>query len=366
MATEVLSSSFKSDGVSVEFLKKLPTLKKVSEILDFNPDTTLVIYDRKLEKLDIVKKWLDTGQKVKYPVTAGEKLKDLESFPGHVKKMTRLLGPVSPSNMVILSLGGGSVGDFAGFFASVYKRGVPIIHLPSTLLAAMDSSHGGKTALNVASVKNQIGTFYPSRGVIIVREVFQTNPQPQVFSAAGELAKMALISGGGFFNQAKETYFTGLDDVWSFLPDAIKSKYDILKKDPKEKTGERQLLNLGHTFGHVIESYYGIPHGTSIGLGLVFVAHWSHHRGHLDFKQLEVITDFLHDKVGIQKVHQFLKSRRMLTRSRLQKLVSEDKKMTSPTHLNFIFLEDPGKVFRKTITIESFLTEAVRQGWASA
>ena len=348
---------------TVVIQRKLPTRKKIAETLDFTPDVLLVIVDRKLEKMESVKKWLNTGSKIVYSVTAGEKLKDLDSYFGHVKKIMKLMGPVSPQRIVVVGLGGGTVGDFAGFFASTFKRGVALVHIPSTLLAAIDSAHGGKTALNVGGIKNQVGTFYNALAIFICKDLFASIPQTQIHSAAGELAKMALLQGGDFFDDVKETYFTGLDVLWKFLPQAIQSKYKVVESDPEERSGERQVLNLGHTFGHCLESYYGIPHGTAVGLGLVFSTYWSHHHGYLSFKDQEVIIDFLHDKVGVQKRHQFLKSRRNLSRPRLLKLVSEDKKLTSSTHVNFVFLQGAGKSFRKSVTVDSFLTEAARQGW---
>lgn len=354
------------DKTKLVFQKKLPTVKKLTETLGFTPDLVLVIHDRKLGKQEAVAKWLKTGNKLAYPVTAGERLKDLEAFPGHVKKIMKLIGPVSPQKIVVIGFGGGSVGDFAGFFASTFKRGVTLVHIPSTMLAAIDSAHGGKTALNVASIKNQVGSFYFASAVFICKDIFSTIPQQQVHSAAGELAKMALLSGGDFFSEAKDTYFTGLDVIWKFMPQTIDGKYKVLLQDPYEKSGERQILNLGHTFGHPLESYYGIPHGTAVGLGLVFSVYWSHHHGYLSFKDQEVVIDFLHDKIGIQKRHQFLKNKRALTKAKLLKLVSEDKKMTSPSHVNFVFLEKAGKAFRKTVTIDSFLTEAARQGWVTS
>lgn len=349
----------------VAFLKKLPTVKRLAELIHFTPDKVLVIYDRKLEKQPLVKKWLKAGNKVNFAVTAGEKLKDIDYFPGYVKKLTKLIGPVNPQKLCVVGLGGGSVGDFAGFFSSVFKRGVTLVHIPSTLLSAMDSAHGGKTALNVGSVKNQVGSFYPAKAVLIPKDLLQTLPQSQVHSAAGELAKMILIEGGEFFKEVKDVYFTGFDVIWKFLPQAIDAKYKIIESDPFEKSGERQILNLGHTFGHALESYYGIPHGTAVGLGLVFSVHWSHHHGYLKFQDKEVLTDFLHDKVGVQKIHLFLKNRKKLTRSRLQKLVFDDKKMESATHVNFIFLTEVGKPFRKSVSVDSFLTEAQRQGWVN-
>ena len=348
----------------IAYLKKLPTLKKLSEIIGYAPTQTLVIYDRKLEKTSTISKWLKTGQKVDYPVTAGEKLKDLDYYPGHAKKILRKLGPAERGKCVVIAVGGGTVGDFAGFFASTFKRGVPFVHIPSTMLAAMDSAHGGKNALNISGVKNQVGTFYPAEAVLIAREILQTIPVPQMKSAGGELAKTILIEGGEFFEQAKEADFNDFATFWKFLPQAIDTKNRIVEQDPLEKSGKRQILNLGHTFGHALESYYGISHGLAVGLGLVFSTHWSHHHGFLSLQDQEVILDFLHDKVGVPKIHQFVKGKKSLTRAKLEKLILDDKKVIGLNSVTFIFLEGIGKPFRKTVDIDSFLTEAQRQGWS--
>lgn len=358
-----MSDDIVTPSSQVVYLKKLPVQKKLGEILHWTPDTVLVIYDRRLDRQPLAKEWFKESKKILYPVVAGEKLKDLDTFSSHVKKLMKLLGPVSPKTLAVIAMGGGTVGDFAGFFASVFKRGVPLVHIPTTLLAGLDSAHGGKTALNVGSVKNQIGSFYSAEAILLVKELFQTLPADHLQSAGGELAKMALLAGGDFFSQVKEQNLTDLETIWNFMPQAINAKYDVIRLDPYEKLGDRQILNLGHTFGHVLESYYDIPHGSAVGLGLVFCVHWSHHHGYLSFSDHEVLLEFLHTRVGVPKMHQFLKGRRTLSRSRILKLVSADKKMTSPTHLNFIFLESLGQAFRKTVTIDSFVTEASRQGW---
>ncbi len=159
----------------VEFLKKLPGRERLAESIGFKPEKYLVVYDKKLAKNEVVAKWLKEFALV-YPVSAGEDLKDISSFASHVKKIFKLITPFSSRGICVVSLGGGSVGDFSGFLASVLKRGVPLVHVPSTLLAAVDSAHGGKTALNVSDFKNQIGTFYPADAILIVRSLFETCP----------------------------------------------------------------------------------------------------------------------------------------------------------------------------------------------
>jgi 3-dehydroquinate synthase len=349
---------------SVSFLKKLPSKKKLSEMLGFTPEKVLIIYDRKVSRQEPIQSWMEDFS-LKYGVSAGEKLKELEEFPDHVKKIMKLLGTVSPRNCCVIALGGGTVGDFAGFFASVFKRGVPLIHVPTTLLAAMDSAHGGKTALNVGDLKNQIGSFYPAHAVLIVREIFENLPPLQLHSAAGELAKMALIEGGKFFEDVQSTHMKGFEEIWQHLPEAISAKYKVVEQDPLEQSGERAILNLGHTLGHALELYYDLPHGVAVGLGLVFSVNWSHHHGYLNFQDLERISDLLHDKFGIQRAHQFLAKRKQMSRSRLRRFIAEDKKVTDNEHLSFIFLSGIGKTLRRTVTLDSVLTEAQRQGWVS-
>lgn len=347
----------------VEFLKKLPSEAKLSESLELRPEKFLFVVDRTLAKNPDVKKWLKDFKFV-YPVKGGEELKDLSGLGEHVKKIFRLVSPFSVKGLCIVAVGGGTVGDFAGFVASILKRGVPLIHIPSTLLAAMDSAHGGKTALNVGEFKNQIGSFYAADSVLIVRSLFEGLPELQIQSAAGELAKMALIEGGELYNDLKN-FKCDLEFIWTHLPKAIEAKYRWVEKDPYERSGERQVLNLGHTLGHVLESYYGLPHGIAVGQGLVFVAHWSHHQGYLPATQESDILSFLTERMGFLKPKEFAKKNRAMSRSRLMRLVAEDKKLTDARHMHCVFLENIGGPFRKRMALESFLTETQRQGWTS-
>jgi 3-dehydroquinate synthase len=281
----------------------------------------------------------------------------------HIKKIFRLLGSFSPRSLCVVGVGGGSVGDFTGFLSSVLKRGVPLVHIPSTLLAAMDSSHGGKTALNIGDVKNQVGTFYPAQGVLLVRSLFEGLPALQLQSAGGELAKMALLSGGALYERFKTAFKPDLDSIWEFLHDVIEAKYKIVAQDPFEKGGERQLLNLGHSLGHALESYYGLAHGVAVGEGLLFAVQWSQHQGF--FRDPAGVLADLTRETGFLNAREFAKRNRAMSRSKLSKYIAEDKKLTDTRHLSFIFLEGVGKAFRKVVTLESFLTETQRQGWTS-
>lgn len=346
----------------VEFGKKLPTRERLNDALGAEPEKILIVYDKRLARTEAVKKWLSEFE-LHYPVTAGEGLKDLAAFPTHVRRVLKVLGAFSARSVAVVALGGGSIGDFAGFLASVLKRGVPLVHIPSTLLAAMDSAHGGKTALNVSGGKNQLGTFYPASAVILVRSLFEGLPTLQLKSASGELAKMALIAGGDLYERLHANPKIDFETIWSALPSAIEAKYKIVDKDPLERSGERQVLNLGHSLGHALESYYGLPHGLAVGEGLMFAVGWSAHQGYL--KRSADLMTWLELQLGFLPPREFARKHKMMSRARLLKLLAQDKKMTDMRHLNFIFLEDVGKPFRKQVTIESFLTETQRQGWTS-
>lgn len=348
----------------VEFLKKLPSKDRLAEVLGHKPEKFLIVYDRHIGGSQEVKRWLKDFT-FQYPVRAGESLKDLSDFPDHVKKIFRLVTPFSARGLCVVGLGGGTVGDFAGFLASVLKRGVPLIHVPTTLLSAMDSAHGGKTALNVREFKNQVGTFYPADGILIVRSLFEDLPPVQIRSAAGEMAKMALIEGGQLFESLQAVEKMNIDFLWEKLPDIIAAKYRWVEKDPQEKSGERQILNLGHSLGHALESYYELPHGVAVAEGLIFALHWSHHQGYLSSASETGALDVL-SRLGFLGPSDFVREFRPMSRSRLLRLISEDKKLTDTRNMNFIFLEGIGAPFRKKVTLESFLTETQRQGWTTS
>lgn len=360
-----MDSTFQWDNkTKVEFLKKLPSEARLAESLGFKPEKCLVIYDKHLIKTDAVAKWLKEFS-LSYPVHAGESLKDVAAFAGHVRKIFKLVSPFSSRSLCVLGLGGGTIGDFVGFTASVLKRGVPLIHIPTTLLAAMDSAHGGKTALNMGGIKNQVGTFYPADAVYLVKPLFEGLPGLQLQSAGGELAKMALLEGGDLYSRFKSEFKLDLESIWELLPTVVEAKYKLVTKDPFERSGERQILNLGHTLGHALETHYSIPHGVAVGEGLIFAVQWSEHQGYFRGGNPKDLIDLLIAKTGALRARDFTRKHRPMSRSKLHKFISEDKKLTDTRHLNFIFLEDIGKPFRKNVALESFLTETQRQGWTS-
>lgn len=320
-------------------------------------ESTLLIYDEALAThvkgfTKFAKNYLHRAA-----FASGEKLKDIREFPKHVETLVHAAEDLSPRSMTVLAMGGGSIGDFAGFFASVYKRGVRLVHVPSTWLAAIDSSHGGKTALNVGGAKNQIGTFYPSSDTYLCRDLLLNQPSNLVADAMGELVKIAIIDGTKWVSELeKETTSTLPERLWKYLKPAIESKLKVVARDPKETRGDRQLLNLGHTLGHVLESAHGWSHGYSIGQGIYFALEMSEAIGIL--KSRERVEKLLVAN-GIVKSP----PKKKLSRTHAKTLLLADKKRAGEGLVTFLAIEKIGRVHRVDLHVEDLLDEARRTGW---
>ncbi len=319
---------------------------------------TLVIYDRVLEKVSAEFRGWVRKYPARYGVASGEGLKDIDAFPVHLKKLAQLSATFPARKMTVLAIGGGSVGDFAGFFASIYKRGVRLIHVPSTWLAAIDSSHGGKTALNVAGAKNQIGTFYPAAQVVLIRSLLASQPRALIEDAMGELGKIALIDGGAWTKKLETSKLRSEDLLWAFLKPAILAKLKVVAKDPRETSGIRQILNLGHTVGHVIEAELGLSHGAAVGQGLYFALDFSEKRGYLKPREADRARRLLFEVMEIQPHPVPIRAKCFVD------LVAKDKKSAAAGEVTFIFLEKWGRTRRESVAVSSILEEAKRQGWA--
>ncbi len=187
---------------------------------------------------------------------------------------------------LIIALGGGVVGDVAGFAAATYLRGVPFVQLPTTLLAMVDASIGGKVAVDHPRGKNLIGAFKPPRAVIADTNALATLPAAEWRAGMAEVVKHAIIGDAGLFGMLEVGNWK-LDPapslragIGSWITRAIKVKVDIVARDPYEH-GERAKLNLGHTFAHALEklSEYELRHGDAVAIGLMGAARLAARRG---------------------------------------------------------------------------------------
>ena len=197
---------------------------------------------------------------------------------------------------LLLALGGGVTGDLCGFAAATYQRGVDYVQLPTTLLAMVDSSVGGKTALNLPGGKNQVGAFYQPLAVFADTDTLATLPPLQLQSGLGEVVKYALMGDAALFSALEE----GQDPCEeTILERCITMKRDIVERDERD-SGERQLLNLGHSFGHGVEacSGYALPHGIAVAIGLAVIGQYAHQQGMFSEGDLTRLLTLL-DKLGL-------------------------------------------------------------------
>lgn len=164
---------------------------------------------------------------------------------------------------VVVAFGGGALLDVAGFAAAAYLRGVRWVAVPTTLLAQVDAAHGGKTAIDHPAAKNLVGAFHPPAEVLCDTALLRTLEAREVRSGLAEVVKHAVIGAPGLLDRA------GREDPARFVEEAAAVKLAIVRRDPRE-TGERRLLNLGHTLGHALEraSGYALSHGEAVALGL--------------------------------------------------------------------------------------------------
>lgn len=184
---------------------------------------------------------------------------------------------LSRSNLIV-ALGGGVTGDLAGFAAATYQRGIPFVQVPTTLLAAVDSSVGGKTAVNLDSGKNQVGCFYQPSLVLCDPDTLQTLPPEEYRNGCAEVVKYAVLRSAPFFDELRAQPVSA--QVGHVIATCVGMKRDLVAADEFDR-GSRQLLNLGHTFGHAVEacSGYTVPHGCGVSIGMAVIARAAARRG---------------------------------------------------------------------------------------
>jgi len=221
---------------------------------------------------------------------------------------------------ILLNLGGGVITDIGGFVASTFKRGIDFINIPTTLLAMVDASVGGKNGVDLGNLKNQIGVIIEPKSVIILSKFLETLPSNQMRSGLAEMLKHGLIYDKLYWNKLKNLNDLNTDDLDVLIKQSIKIKNEIVSQDLKEN-GIRKALNFGHTLGHAIESYSlesedkkQLLHGEAIAMGMILESYLSYK---LDFISKEsyaeikyIITDvfekIVFDEADIQNIMNLL------------------------------------------------------------
>ncbi len=340
----------KSVPTEILYLNKLPSRKTL-------PVESMLFYDSILNKNSDFTAWAKAFPN-RLALKSGESLKTIDQLQIVLKKIAAWEVTQTPE-LTFISVGGGSVGDFVGFLASIYLRGRPLIQIPSTWLSAFDSAHGGKNGLNLLQKKNQLGTFCFAEKVYLVKALLASQPLPRMVEALGELIKISIINEKNIFAQLEKSIFKMNQDLmYKLLPSAVAAKYKVVEQDPFEKLGHRRVLNLGHTLGHVFESYYGWPHGICILLGTLFSVRWSYQLkllSHADYIRISNLIEAAYTSINLSE------DLAGISEKAISKLLLKDKKRTAKSEIDFIFIKNVGRVVRKKVSIEEILKEVQRQ-----
>tara|TARA_A100001011_G_scaffold398907_1_gene505129 strand:- start:738 stop:1805 length:1068 start_codon:yes stop_codon:yes gene_type:complete len=279
----------------------------------------------------------------------GEKVK---TFDGYKNLAEKLISKDVNRKSVVIAIGGGTLGDLAGFVASTLLRGLDFFLVPTTLLSQVDSSIGGKNGINTIFGKNLLGTFYQPKEVLIDISVLNSLPKKEIKSGYAEIIKHALIKDYTFFCWLEENSNKLLNLNKSILEQAIYKSIMIklfyVIKDERESlsnNNSRAMLNFGHTIGHAIESYYDYQkfnHGEAISIGMITEAKISNYLGLLSSKDLEkIIIHF--KKCGLKTYDKILKERKLV------KILAKDKK-NFQNNINFSLINKIGNsIFYKKL-----------------
>jgi 3-dehydroquinate synthase len=327
----------------------------VKNCLDEKTNKIIVVSNKKVFGL-YGEKTLQSIKKAGFEVSVhligdGEKYKNFRTLENTLKVFSE--NKLKRTDAVI-ALGGGVVGDLTGFAASIYLRGIPFLQIPTTLLAMIDSSVGGKTAVNSSFGKNLIGTFYQPNGVLIDAETLQTLPRRELVAGFCEAIKQGAIGNQKLFDETSEFLqqtplnafkqnFTDFTKLENLLANQVKFKAEIVTNDEKEDVSRtdsrsRKILNFGHTTGHALEKityYKRFKHGEAVGIGILVAAEISKNLDFCNQHTLNLLNDVLRSLGKLPKTDD-------IESEKIIEAILFDKKSVGKS-IQWILLEEIGK-----------------------
>ena len=283
------------------------------------------------------------GLKTKKNIFVFESLEKNKTLNSMKLIFSKMLEENFSRDTVVVAVGGGITGDIAGFAASAFARGVQFVQVPTTLLAMVDSSVGGKTGVNFGKTKNIIGAFYQPRFVLIDSDFLKTLPEDEILCGIGEIVKTGFLTSGKLFhmNKGELNKVLRLDSrlISNIIEDCVKFKASVVVKDEKEESGLRKILNLGHTFAHAleVELKHNIKHGQAVIIGLACAFHLSNKIGLMNdeilVENLSMIVKFS-EKIKLGKINP----------GRAFEIMKRDKKNKDEI-IKFVLISSAGKIF---------------------
>jgi 3-dehydroquinate synthase len=308
------------------FIKK-DLLDNIEDYIDVEKSYVIISDDNIPEK--IIKKVsskIKNSLIIKFP--EGEKSK---SFEEYFRIINLLIDKSITKETTIIALGGGVTGDLAGFISSTLYRGVPYIQIPTTLLAQIDSSIGGKVAINVGNIKNSVGQIYPPKLVLIDPATLETLPERHFNNGMAEMIKYGMIHSRELFNYIKnKDVYNNLEKL---IYDSIMIKKAYVEEDEYDNQ-KRHILNFGHTYGHAYESYYNYDkylHGEAVALGM-----------------MKVVNKDIAEELSLILQKFSLPIKDSATKEELIDYIKRDKKAKTEG-IDFVLLENIGNAYIKNI-----------------
>jgi len=322
----VNSSAGKSVVITGGHLEDLPSFLPSSRLFIITDTNVRALYGDSFPPAEVLT--IHPGEESKTLLVAGD-------------LCYRLLAAGADRSSFILGFGGGVVCDITGLVASVYMRGIRHAFVSTTLLSQVDASIGGKTGVNLVQYKNMIGTFKQPEFVLCDHTLLSTLPDNEMLSGLGELLKHAVIADRELFFDSSASLSAIFDRNPESLEDliyrAVKIKAAIVRRDPLEN-GSRRVLNFGHTFGHVLETTYNIPHGIAVMEGMLIASELSVWKGDLPHTEYRLLKSTL-ESAGVMNVHDLPEQ--------IIRLITRDKKGEAEA-VNMVLLQSIGKaVVRK-------------------
>jgi len=332
-----------------ELLKSENLTEKVFFVIDSNVNK---LYSKKLSSIfDSAKLYYKS-----VTVNANEKNKSNETLQ---KIHKSLIKHNYGRDSIIIAIGGGIVGDVAGFAASTYMRGIKYVQVPTTLLASVDSSVGGKTGINFYNTKNIIGTFYQPKMVLIDTNFFSTLPQEEMLCGLGEIIKYCFLTEPKYFNYVQKNIdkilSNNTNSITRVIAESVKFKGDVVTADEKE-AGIRKILNLGHTFAHAfeVEQKHKIKHGQAVIVGIASALYLSNKLFLLSEKNFNRFMNLLlqfKDKITLKKID----------KNYAYKIMQRDKKNRA-NQIKLVLLKDIGNIVTDISCSKKLIIEALEFG----
>lgn len=272
---------------------------------------------------------------------AGEEHKNQATVDNVIKQLIQMQ---ADRKTILVGVGGGVVTDITGYVASIYMRGIAFGFVPTSLLAMVDASIGGKNGIDVGVYKNMVGIIRQPSFLLFDTSLLQTLPEPEWRNGFAEIIKHASIKDAAMFKQLQQNHLAYYQKKKKDISDLVRRnallKTKVVQQDEFEKA-DRKLLNFGHTLGHAIENQYDLSHGQAISIGMAYASQLS--QKFAGFKNVERVVRLL-DKYGLPTFTEFDKDK-------VIHVLKMDKKKTKDS-INFILLEKIGKAFIKEISIQ--------------